>query len=87
MYVTLNDGTVKCITSEIDVADIVETYCGSELAEVIRECKYTEILEELNKENNLLCTIIDEMNLPRLDLNTCEQIFDVSNMLYNMQGY
>ena len=58
MYVKLKDGTVKCVTNEIDIAEIVEEYCGSDLAELIRECDHTNIvhncfdaLEELAKAN------------------------------------
>lgn len=44
MWVKLKDGETRCVTNEFDVADIVERYCGSELAELIRECEYTNIV-------------------------------------------
>ena len=44
MWVKLKDGEHRCVTNEFDVADIVERYCGSELAELIRECQYTNIV-------------------------------------------
>ena len=56
MWVKLKDGEHRCVDNEFDVADIVERYCGSELAELIRECQYTnivnncfDVLEELGK--------------------------------------
>lgn len=48
MWVKLKDGETRCVTNEFDVADIVERYCGSELAELIRECEYTNIVGNCN---------------------------------------
>lgn len=60
MWVKLKDGETRCVTNEFDVADIVERYCGSELAELIRECQYTNIvnncfdaLEELGRADDV----------------------------------
>lgn len=56
MWVKLKDGEHRCVTNEFDVADIVERYCGKELAELIRECEYTnivnnciDVIEQLSK--------------------------------------
>lgn len=48
MWVKLKDGEHRCVDNEFDVADIVERYCGSELAELIRECQYTNIVANCN---------------------------------------
>ena len=59
MWVKLKDGEHRCVDNEFDVADIVERYCGSELAELIRECEYTNIVDNCIEANNMLYNIIE----------------------------
>lgn len=63
MFVTLKDGTLKCITTETDVADIVEEYCGTELAEVIRKSNYKKIVDNCAEAEELLEEMYEDLVL------------------------
>ena len=76
MWVKLKDGEHRCITNEFDVADIVEKYCGSELAELIRECQYTNIVEDFNEATDILCDVLE---IEDMSERAYERISDVAN--------
>ena len=44
--IRLKDGSTEYISNDKDVADLVEKFCGNDLAEVIREWHYDEVIEE-----------------------------------------
>ena len=64
MFVKLNNGNYVCVTNEQDVADIVERYCGSELAALIRNCGYTKIVENCIEASNTLVKIETDYGIP-----------------------
>lgn len=45
--IRLKDGSAEYISNDKDVADIVEKYCGNDLAEIIREWNHDKVAEEL----------------------------------------
>ena len=57
MFVTLKDGSVHNVNNEHDIADIVETYCGSELADLIRKSEYTELVRTCIDVQNILVRV------------------------------
>ena len=76
MWIKLKDGEHRCVTNEFDVADIVERYCGSELAELIRECQYTNIVEDFNEATDILYDVLD---IEDMSERAYERISDVAN--------
>lgn len=64
MFVKLSNGNYVCVTNENDVADIVEKYCGSELAALIRDSEYTKLVENCIEANNALARIETENGIP-----------------------
>lgn len=64
MFVRLSNGNHICVTNEHDVADIVEKYCGSELAALIRDSEYTKLVENCIEANNTLAKIETDYGIP-----------------------
>ena len=64
MFITLKDGSTECITNELDVADIVEKYCGTELADVIRNSDYTKMITNCIEANNTLASVFLKEEMP-----------------------
>lgn len=64
MFVTLKDGNTECITNESDIANIVERYCGMELAEIIRNSEYSKLVGNCIEANNTLAKVYLEVEMP-----------------------
>lgn len=64
MFVTLKDGSTECITNESDIANIVERYCGTEIADVIRSSEYTKLVGNCIEANNTLAKVYLEVEMP-----------------------
>lgn len=59
MFVKLTDGCIYNITNENDVADIVDKYLGSELAEIIRNSDYTKMISFCFETQDKLSRFLD----------------------------
>ena len=64
MFVTLKDENTECITNEYDIANIVERYCGMELAEIIRNSKYSKLVGNCIEANSTLAKVYLEVEMP-----------------------
>lgn len=73
MFVTLKDGSHECISNEFDIANIVERYCGTELADVIRKSDYTKLVRNSIEANNTLAKVYLEIEMPDEVQNCIEE--------------
>lgn len=80
MWVKLKDGEHRCIDNEFDVADIVERYCGSELAELIRECEYTNIVTNCND-------VLEELGKAELSFDKDDVYSHIENAMLLLEKY
>jgi len=77
MFIKLKDGSYECITNENDIADIVEKYCGSELADIIRESEYSKLVEHCIDANNTLAKVYLEVEMPETVENCIEKAMNL----------
>lgn len=65
MFISLKDGSSECVTNEMDVANIVEKYCGVELADIIRKSNYVKMVENCIDANNTLAKVYMEVEMSK----------------------
>lgn len=89
MFVKLKNGDWKYIVNEVDVADIVEEYCGSDLADVIRNCDYTNIINNQDKAANEIMKLSIELgklyNKDVSDEDLYNDIKEIMNMVDDIE--
>ena len=81
MFVKLKDGSIHNVTNENDVANIIEQYLGSELAELVRNSDYTKMINFCFDTEKHLSDFLDGKIDGTVSLDGKIEMTDVS---YNM---
>ena len=74
--ITLKDGSAEIIRNENDVINIVENFCGNDLAEIIREWKHEETVEELKNYESEIDWMEVQNSFLEDQLGNCEEAID-----------